>query len=348
MGLVLVVALLASVALYLRMEKSVTLVVDGKARSVRTFSSSVSDLLEGEGLEIGRYDVVSPSLGAGLADGMRIRVLLAKEITLVLNGRPRTIHVTGSTVEEVLEQVNLRSGNRAYVRPSRKARVEEGDTIVFRRAVSVRIVADGAERQVITNAPDVGYLLDSMGIILGKRDILQPGTERRLSAGLTITVIRVRIKEVTERRGIPYGTDLRYTDDLVRGERRVVRAGQEGVEEFRYRVRLEDGREVARRLLARRVIEPPVSRIELVGTRPPNTQTGVASWYHRSGMVAAHRTLPFGTSVRVTNVANGKTVTVVIDDRGPYADGRIIDLSDDAFAQLAPLGAGTINVRIVW
>jgi rare lipoprotein A (peptidoglycan hydrolase) len=39
---------------------------------------------------------------------------------------------------------------------------------------------------------------------------------------------------------------------------------------------------------------------------------------------------------------------VVINDRGPYIAGRIIDLSDDAFAQLAPLGAGTINVRIAW
>ncbi|HEX6263301.1 MAG TPA: septal ring lytic transglycosylase RlpA family protein, partial [Actinomycetota bacterium] len=44
----------------------------------------------------------------------------------------------------------------------------------------------------------------------------------------------------------------------------------------------------------------------------------------------------------------GRSVWVTIDDRGPYIDGRIIDLSDDAFLQLAPLGAGTINVRITW
>jgi rare lipoprotein A len=64
--------------------------------------------------------------------------------------------------------------------------------------------------------------------------------------------------------------------------------------------------------------------------------------------VAAHQTLPFGTRVNVVNLANGNRVTVVINDRGPYIDGRIIDLSDDAFAQLAPLGAGTISVRISW
>jgi rare lipoprotein A len=55
-----------------------------------------------------------------------------------------------------------------------------------------------------------------------------------------------------------------------------------------------------------------------------------------------------GTEVHVTNVANGRTVTVIINDRGPYIEGRIIDLSDDAFARLAPLGVGTVNVRITW
>ena len=50
----------------------------------------------------------------------------------------------------------------------------------------------------------------------------------------------------------------------------------------------------------------------------------------------------------MTNISNGKSVTVVINDRGPYVDGRIIDLSDDAYAQLAALGSGTIQVRIAW
>ncbi len=341
-------ALLAGALLYFRLEKGVTLVVDGRARAVDTFSSSVGELLDEEGIVIGPHDEVSPPLRAGLEDGARVEVLLAKEITLVLNGRPRTIHVTGRTVEDVLEQVNLRSGNRAFVRPSRKARIEEGDTIVFRKAVSVRLRVDGTDQRVITNAPDVGYLLDSMGVTLNWRDLVEPGVWQPLRAGLTITVTRVAIEEVTERRGIPHGTEVRYTDDLLLGVRQVVRAGREGVEELRYRVRLEDGEEVDRRLLGRRVLEEPISRIELVGTRPPNVQTGLASWYSRSGMVAAHRTLPLGTKVRVTNLANGRTVTVVIDDRGPFVGGRVIDLSDDAFAQLAPLSSGTINVRLVW
>jgi rare lipoprotein A len=65
-----------------------------------------------------------------------------------------------------------------------------------------------------------------------------------------------------------------------------------------------------------------------------------------NGLTAAHRTLPFGTMVRVTNRHNGKTVVVRIVDRGPYGRGRIIDLSRAAAHELDMIGAGTAMVSI--
>ena len=60
-------------------------------------------------------------------------------------------------------------------------------------------------------------------------------------------------------------------------------------------------------------------------------------------------TYTIGTVVTVTNLDNGKTVTVVINDRGPYGvPGRIIDLCDAAFSQIAPLSQGVANVSISW
>jgi rare lipoprotein A len=90
-------------------------------------------------------------------------------------------------------------------------------------------------------------------------------------------------------------------------------------------------------------------------------QTGQASWYGRafagkptaSGeifnhelLTAAHRSLPLGTKVRVTNVANGKSVEVKVNDRGPYADGRIIDLSRAAARALGMIEDGLAEVRL--
>jgi len=73
-----------------------------------------------------------------------------------------------------------------------------------------------------------------------------------------------------------------------------------------------------------------------------NTASGKI--FDMNAMTAAHKTLPFGTMVEATNLANGKMVTVEITDRGPYGAGRVLDLSSGAFEQLASLGAGVINV----
>ena len=90
-------------------------------------------------------------------------------------------------------------------------------------------------------------------------------------------------------------------------------------------------------------------------------QSGIASYYskglngsrtasgerHRTNeMVAAHRSLPFGTKVKVTNLSNGKEVIVKINDRGPFAKGRVIDLSYGAFSKIESPGKGLTKVKI--
>jgi len=91
------------------------------------------------------------------------------------------------------------------------------------------------------------------------------------------------------------------------------------------------------------------------------TQTGVASWYgpgfhgkltasgavyNQHDLTAAHQTLPLGTRVMVTNLKNERSTEVTITDRGPFAKGRILDLSYAAAQSLGMIGSGTVPVRI--
>ncbi len=75
-------------------------------------------------------------------------------------------------------------------------------------------------------------------------------------------------------------------------------------------------------------------------------ENGWASWYDIPGLTAAHKTLPKGTRVRVTNLLNGKQVTVKIIDRGPYVQGRVIDLSKTAFSKIYPPSRGLCYVSL--
>ena len=346
--LLLPLVLLAGLVVYRTLDKTVTLVVDGQVSDVRTLRSTVGGLLDGEDIQLGAHDQVEPPVAAGISDGMRVQVLHAKEISLVLNGSIQTVHVIGQTVDDVLEQVNLRAGRHAYLQPSRGAEIKDGDVVEFRRAVSIQLNVDGKSKRVITNAPDVGYLLDSLGVVLRRHDRVEPGIDQALLTGHAVNVTRVRFRRVVEKKEIPFRTITKPSDAIIRGERQIQRSGTPGVHEYVYRVRQENGAEAGKELLEDNRVREPVTQIVLVGTRDPNTEVGTASWYHRTGMVAAHKTLPKGTHVRVTNLSSGKSITVVIDDRGPFVNGWIIDLSDDAFAKLAPLGAGTIKVRLEW
>jgi len=78
-------------------------------------------------------------------------------------------------------------------------------------------------------------------------------------------------------------------------------------------------------------------------------QEGDASYHdYADARTCAHRTLPFGTVLTVTNLANGKKTTCVVNDRGPYADGRIVDLSRTAFSAIGNIADGVIHVSIDW
>ena len=68
--------------------------------------------------------------------------------------------------------------------------------------------------------------------------------------------------------------------------------------------------------------------------------------FNNNALTAAHRKLPFGTKIRVTNVNNGKSVIVRVNDRGPYTKGRVIDLSKEAFSKIASISAGVTRVKL--
>ncbi len=75
-------------------------------------------------------------------------------------------------------------------------------------------------------------------------------------------------------------------------------------------------------------------------------KTASGEVYRANKSTAAHKTLPFGTMVKVTNLANNKSVIVRINDRGPFTKGRIIDLSKSAAKKLDGIRAGIIDVKI--
>src|SRR5262245_43540762 len=102
----------------------------------------------------------------------------------------------------------------------------------------------------------------------------------------------------------------------------------------------------------------PGNRSPFVSRQASSGSSGVASYYSQGNrtasgerfnpneLTAAHRTLPFGTKLRVTNLSNGQSVTVRVNDRGPFVPGRVVDVSHSAAQSLGMVGQGVAKVKL--
>ena len=367
---------------------TVTLQVDGETRPVLTYARTVGELLERNGIVYAEHDDLHPPAETPLRDGMVVELVHAREITVLIGGQEETVLVTALSVDEVVEQLRTRRDvtGRSVVRTSRLMPVRAGMTVEVFNPVPVTVVADGKKREVVTDAPTVDGVLSRLDIELEGFDRVRPGRAAAVERGMRIVVERVVRRTQTQHLPIPFPTEERPNPDLPQGEQREIQAGRHGVEYTLERVVIVDGEQRSTEVLERETLRRPRARIVEVGTAPPPEQTqpapepqsqepsppqrsstpepsssgasssgassdsGQASYYHHpdEGLTAAHRTLPFGTVVAVTNQANGQSVQVTINDRGPFIEGRIIDLNTTAWDRIAARSTGVINVRISW
>jgi len=97
------------------------------------------------------------------------------------------------------------------------------------------------------------------------------------------------------------------------------------------------------------VLAASIALAAMGGAKAKADEYGVATYYRNpwhGGLIAAHRTLPFGSHVRVTNLDNGRSTVVTIVDRGPFVRGRVIDVSTYAADALGMRQAGVAHVKL--
>ena len=372
MGATVVVGIvMASGVVNLSIRKHVNLVVDGRQETVATTSDSVQDLLTDEGLTGTSAVLVQPSPTSVIADGMTVvvnpaRVASGAEAFVVASAA----NATGDTpaVFESPTDVGvwvMAGTGQASV--SMTDQLVESDFSASSAgtspAVSVQAVVLGKVRDVLTNADTTGELLSAMGIQPDADDRVRPSPETPLHAGATVAFDEVRVATEMEAITIPFDVHTEYTPEMTPGMPvKMLQEGRDGRGVGTFLVTWVNGEIGSRRLIGRWVEREPVTEERLsppesmyAGTTDVpgavgDTQTGMATWYDPpwSGLSAAHPTLPFGTLVTVTDEETGRSVTVTINDRGPFGTGRIIDLSPEAFEVLQPLGAGVLDVSIAW
>lgn len=221
-----------------------------------------------------------------------------------------------------------------------------GSKIEILRANPVVVIDAKEIKNYRTWSKTIKELLAEENIQIGEKDRINPSLDSMITRDLEVKIIRVAYTQLIVKESIDYKTVSKDDSNLEKGASKIEQKGKTGTKELTYQIVRENGKEVSRKLTKTNVTSEPQDKIIIKGAKVVSYGTGTATWYDWiGGMTAAHNSLAYGTMVRVVNVANGKSVDVKIVDHG-IKGGAIIDLSDQAFAQLAPLSKGKIQVRL--
>ncbi len=277
--------------------------------------------------------------------------LSTKKTITVTDGKLEFVFrdVTAKTVGDFLKEQELILNEGDSIFPSEGERLYSGERLSLSRAHTFSLRIDGGEQSVKTRAENLEEALRENNIALDEDDIISPSKDVLVSNELVVKVTRVQIEEEVKEKPIAFSQKSNEDSELSWRKKIVTQKGEPGIERLTYRVSRHDGKEVNRKLLKTEKVKDPVDEIVTQGTyvKTGKSHSGGASWYAHTGtLAAANPWLPMGSYVRVTNTENGKSVIVVINDRGPFGAGRIIDLDKVAFQKIASLGQGVVNVKM--
>jgi resuscitation-promoting factor RpfB len=281
-------ALLATAAGYLVLNKNtVTLSLDGAAAEVSTSAETVADVLDEEGVEVGKHDVVAPDLDTPVTDGTRIAVAFGRPLTINLDGEKSRHWVTATDVTSALDQLGLQVGS-ANLSTSRGSEISRsGLRLTIATPKKVTFAVAGAKPVTKSVAVlTVGQALEKQGVKIDKDDIVTPRPSKVLDDRDKVTVTKVRVVEKkVDDEAISFSTETTYDDTMLEGKQETVREGRAGHRDVTYKLRYENGKLVARKVLGVRDYVAPVNTLVKVGTKEPEPVVAAAPVYSSGGTV---------------------------------------------------------------
>jgi resuscitation-promoting factor RpfB len=266
--------LVAGSVAWLSMDKSVTLTVDGEARAVKTYASTVGGVLDDQKITVGGHDTLAPARETRISDGAEIVLRRGRLITLTVDGQTRQVWTTGTTVQDALDQIGYRQAN-LWTSSDRSTRLPlDGYRLTLRMPKSVTIVADGTKRTITTTAATVGAALDQAGIDIGANDTLSPLSTAPVRAGMTITLSRLTTKTATTEAVVEYKTVEKTDPDADPGSRTVQTKGVTGLQQVTTVMTYVNGKLTSSKVTKRVVVKKPVDEVVVVGptAAPPVSQ----------------------------------------------------------------------------
>nr|WP_275588413.1 resuscitation-promoting factor [Microlunatus panaciterrae] len=241
--------------------------VDGAAKDVNTFSSTVADVLKSEGVQVSDRDVVAPSLNSKVSDGTRIAVQYAREVKVNVDGQEKSFWTTATTVDQALSVLGIEA-NGAKLSTSRSASIgRQGLDFDIATQKSVTVNVAGKKKTVKTTGQTVAQALAAAGVKPDANDIVNVKQTTKLTDGASITFTRVDVKKLTKTTAVDYRTVWKQTSKLKKGKTRVDTEGKKGERTTTYTQVRYNGKVKSTKKVGSKITDRPTTKVILVGTK---------------------------------------------------------------------------------
>lgn len=275
--------------------KTVALSVDGATSAVATHGSTVRDVLDAAHVTVGSHDLLAPAAGTQVQDGATVVLRRGREVTVAVDGAPRTVWVTATSVAEALDQIGVRAQGAVLSADRSRAIPLRGFSLDVRLPKHVQVLFAGKVRDTTSTDRTVGEVLRRVNIHLTAGDRTNAPTTTAVHDGQVISVTRIAGRRVSEDIQLAFRTEEHPDSSIFTGQTRIAEPGSVGIVHNSYLLTYTNGRLTGRRLESSRRTASPRARIIGVGTK------------HRPApvVVAAPPTAPARTSSAAATSSSG-------------------------------------------
>ncbi|EMK2958368.1 resuscitation-promoting factor [Listeria monocytogenes] len=258
-------------------KNDITIVNAGEKIESRTHAKTVSEALDEAGIKVSERDEIAPGKNAEIKDGMEIKYLPARQITINDNGTKKDVWSTTANVADLLKDENITTRPQDVLNVALDTKLKNGLEVNINRAIQLSLQNGAKKDTVWTTKTKVSDLLAEKNIKLDQDDRVSPAKDSNLKEKMTVEVTYVNSKAEKKNEQVKFETVYKEDDSLNKGVEKVVQEGKNGKKVVEYKVTFENGKEKKRDVIKENVTSNKTDKVVVRGTKEKVVATPVSN-----------------------------------------------------------------------
>ncbi|EHT7837790.1 resuscitation-promoting factor [Listeria monocytogenes] len=258
-------------------KNDITIVNAGEKIESRTHAKTVSEALDEAGIKVSERDEIAPGKNAEIKDGMEIKYLPARQITINDNGTKKDVWSTKANVADLLKDENITTRPQDVLNVALDTKLKNGLEVNINRAIQLSLQNGAKKDTVWTTKTKVSDLLAEKNIKLDQDDRVSPAKDSNLKEKMTVEVTYVNSKAEKKNEQVKFETVYKEDDSLNKGVEKVVQEGKNGKKVVEYKVTFENGKEKKRDVIKENITSNKTDKVVVRGTKEKVVATPVSN-----------------------------------------------------------------------